>query len=213
MAKLGIGFQLIEGIFLTHFHPDHSSDLIHFLFAKKNPSERQGNNRPVTIAGPNGLKTFLKRLQQAYGHCLKLPEGLVILEEFEIETGSRREYGSFIVSTQSTRHTSESIAYRIEDSKGKSVVFSGDTGFCDEIIELARDADVIFLECSFPEGSPTEGHLTPSLAGRVAQMAGARRLVLTHFYPEVLKTDIVSQCRKTFEGELTLAYDFLQIRI
>ncbi|MFC1885001.1 MBL fold metallo-hydrolase [Thermodesulfobacteriota bacterium] len=212
MARLGIDFQSIERIFLTHFHPDHTSDLIHFLFAKKNFSKRQ-KNRPVTIVGPVGLEIFFQRLQKVYGHCLELPESLIIIEELGIEMGSGRDYGSFTISVQSTRHTSESIAYRLENIEGKSAVFSGDTGFCAEIIDLARDADVIVLECSFPEVSPDDGHLTPSLAGKVAQLAGVRKLVLTHFYPEVLKTDIVSLCRKNFDGELILASDLLQIRV
>jgi len=58
-----------------------------------------------------------------------------------------------------------------------------------------------------------EGHLTPSLAGRMAHLAGVKRLVLTHFYPECLKTDIAAQCRRTWHGELTLAEDLLQIQI
>jgi len=55
------------------------------------------------------------------------------------------------------------------------------------------------------------GHLTPSSAGRMAALAGAKRLVLTHFYPECLGTDIADQCRKTYDGKLILARDLLAI--
>ena len=58
-----------------------------------------------------------------------------------------------------------------------------------------------------------EGHLTPSLAGKIAAASGARHLVLTHFYPEVLKTDIKMLCSKEFNGKITLAKDKMKIKI
>jgi ribonuclease BN (tRNA processing enzyme) len=58
-----------------------------------------------------------------------------------------------------------------------------------------------------------EAHLTPSLAGRIATLARARKLLLVHFYPEVLRSDIVSQCRKTFDGELVLGRDLLHLAV
>jgi len=45
----------------------------------------------------------------------------------------------------------------------------------------------------------------PSEAGEAAAKAGAKRLVLTHFYPECNGVDIEAQCRKTWQGPLTLA--------
>jgi ribonuclease BN (tRNA processing enzyme) len=212
MARAGLGFQFLDRIFLTHFHPDHTLDLIHFLFAKKILSKSR-KIKPVVIAGPSGLKVFSDRILKAYGSCLDLPEDIITMEEFEPKKGLEMDCESFKISVQSTNHTIESCAYRVEDRKGKSAVFSGDTGFCTEIIELAGGTDLLILECSFPDSNPTEGHLTPTLAGKVAQLANAKRLVLTHFYPECLATDIASQCRKTFKGELTLACDLLQIRL
>jgi len=71
----------------------------------------------------------------------------------------------------------------------------------------------LILECSLPDGMEVEGHLTPSLAGKLADMANVRKVVLTHFYPECLKTDIETQCRKTFSGDLILGKDLLEISI
>jgi ribonuclease BN (tRNA processing enzyme) len=105
------------------------------------------------------------------------------------------------------------VAYRLEDPAGKSAVYSGDTGFCEEVVQLARGANLLILEASFPDGQEVEGHLTPSQAGRMASLATVERLVLTHFYPECLATDIAAQCRKTYGGPLTLATDFLRIRV
>jgi ribonuclease BN (tRNA processing enzyme) len=135
------------------------------------------------------------------------------IEELEIGKATIRDYGNFKITTCPTRHTSHSLAYGMETITGKRVVYSGDTGFCNEIVDLADGADLLILECSFPDGMEVEGHLTPSQAGKIAEMANAKTLVLTHFYPECLKTDIESQCRKSFSGNLILGEDLLEISI
>jgi len=93
------------------------------------------------------------------------------------------------------------------------VAYSGDTGPCEALAELARGADLFLCECSLPDGMTIEGHLTPSGAGAAAAAAGVRRLVLTHFYPECDAADIEAQCRRTWQGPLTLAEDLMKLRI
>jgi len=110
-------------------------------------------------------------------------------------------------------HTPHSLAYRIEDPSGKSFVYSGDTGFCNEIVDLAQGSDLLILECSFPDQEEKEGHLTPSLAGRIASLANTKRLLLNHFYPEVLTTDIARECRRTYAGELIIGRDLMHMEL
>jgi ribonuclease BN (tRNA processing enzyme) len=98
-------------------------------------------------------------------------------------------------------------------SSGKSFVYSGDTGPCSEIVDLARGTDLLILECSFPDGDDLEGHLTPSQAGQIARSAGVNKLLLVHFYPEVLATDVAKQCRRTYAGELILGRDLLHLHL
>ncbi len=76
---------------------------------------------------------------------------------------------------------------------------------------MARSTDLLVLECSFPDRLELDGHLTPSSAGRMASLAVAKWLILTHFYPECLGTDIAAQCRKTYGGEVILARDTLAV--
>jgi len=130
------------------------------------------------------------------------------LDSLERETLS---YPHFKLFFAHAKHSPESLAYRLEDLQGRSMVYSGDTGFSEEVIELARGTDLLILECSFPDRLELDGHLTPSSAGRMASLAGAKRLILTHFYPECLGTDIAAQCRKTYGGELILARDMLAV--
>ncbi|MCP4693176.1 MAG: hypothetical protein GY859_34355 [Desulfobacterales bacterium] len=57
------------------------------------------------------------------------------------------------------------------------------------------------------------GHLTPSLAGEIASLAGARKLVLTHFYPECDLVDIEKECGRTYDGPLALAEDLMRVPV
>ena len=211
LLRAGLDHQNVAGVWLTHFHPDHTGGLVHFLFATRHPGVVRRRN-PFHISGPRGTKHFLSSLQQVYGDWLVLPPEVMRFRE--IQPGDKAiDEGELRISCCPTRHTQESIAYRLEDSDGKKVVYSGDTGYCEEIISLARGADLLILECSFPDGKETEGHLTPTLAGKIAQAAGARRLLLTHFYPECLKTDFESRCRAAYNGELMVGRDLFRIRL
>ncbi|MFO7600892.1 MAG: ribonuclease Z [Candidatus Desulfacyla sp.] len=212
LTRSGMDYEQIEHVFLTHFHPDHTADLVHLLFASRNPAVSR-RRRPFKVAGPPGTARLIAALQQAYPDWLSLPPEVMGIEELGMGKNDRRDYGNFTVITTPTDHTPDSVAYRVRDRQGKSVVYSGDTGFCDGVVELARGADVLVLESSFPDGEECDGHLTPSLAGRMAALAGVERLVLIHFYPECLRTDVAAQCRRTYKGELILGEDLLPVRV
>lgn len=212
LAHLGIPFDRVSRVCFTHFHPDHTADLIHFLFATRHPSvfeERQ----PFRMVGPRGFRDFLDGIKAAYSHWLDLPPEILEIDERDIANYEEKTHAHYRISTQPVNHTPHSLAYRIENPRGRSIVYSGDTGPCEEIISLARDTDLLVLECSFPEEQDMEGHLSPSLAGRIARQAGAKKLVLLHFYPDVLSTDIAGGCRKEFPGEIILGRDNLHLTV
>jgi ribonuclease BN (tRNA processing enzyme) len=144
--------------------------------------------------------------------CLSA-SGMMVIEELDIQKPEKRIYEHIKVTSQPINHTPNSLAYRVEGPSGKSFVYSGDTGFCDEIVDLARGSDLLILECSFPDEEEVEGHLTLSLAGRIASLAQAKRLLLNHFYPDVLTEDIAGECRRTYTGELILGRDLLHVTL
>jgi ribonuclease BN (tRNA processing enzyme) len=202
----------IDYVAISHLHPDHTADLIHLIFATRHPPVLK-KRKPFIVIGPKGFTGFLEGLKRPYGRWLDLPAGLMEIEELHTDTRDKRRFKGFSLFSAPLRHTAQSIGFRIEDNSGNSVVYSGDTGYCEEIVDLAKDADLLILESSFPDGHGMEGHLTPSQAGEIATRAGAARLVLTHFYPECLRSDIEGQCRKTYQGELILATDLMQISV
>jgi ribonuclease BN (tRNA processing enzyme) len=75
------------------------------------------------------------------------------------------------------------------------------------------ETDLLVLECSFPDERKVPGHLTPSLAGRIANETRCRRLLLTHLYPECDQVDVLSQCRRTYSGDVLIAEDLLRISV
>lgn len=212
LSRMGINHDKIGHIFISHFHPDHTADLIHLLFATRRPPflEKRG---PFRITGPQGFGDFLKKIQSAYGEWLTLPPEIMELEELEIQKRDNRGYEAFDMISQPVKHTQHSLAYRVVVPSGKSFVYSGDTGFCSEIVDLAQGTDLLILECSFRDGDEVEGHLTPSQAGKIAGSAGVKRLLLIHFYPEVLATDVAKQCRRAYAGELILGRDLLHLHL
>ncbi len=108
-------------------------------------------------------------------------------------------------------HKDESRAYRLTDKTGFSVVYSGDTDYCDALIDLSCESDILICESAYPDNQKVSGHLIPSLAGEIATKANVKKLVLTHFYPECDGVDIKTQCQKTFKGPIVLAQDLLTL--
>jgi ribonuclease BN (tRNA processing enzyme) len=202
----------IAYIFFSHFHPDHTGELVPLLFATKYPNGRQ-RKEPLTITAGRGFLDFHSRLKNAYGRWIELAPGLLNILELDNETRDCRQFREFSIESVPVVHNDESIAYRVTDRNGQSAVYSGDTDYSDNLIELAKDADLLICESALPDKFRVKGHLTPSLAGEIATRANVRKLVLTHFYPECDRADIEQECRKTYEGPLVLAEDLMRIPI
>jgi len=213
IAKTGLSCTMLDYVLLSHFHPDHTADIIHFLFTIKNITPLF--QKPFTIAGPTGTRDFIKALQQAYKGHIHIPSNL--LEIDELGKRSKRKYNELTIISHHVKHAPESIGFRIEDNSGKSIVYSGDTGICDDVIRLAENADLLILECSLPEetieANNIATHLSPSDAGKIADEANARCLVLTHIYPECLKVDIRSRCGRYYKGKIIIAKDLLRLHV
>jgi ribonuclease BN (tRNA processing enzyme) len=202
----------ISHIFYSHFHPDHSGEFVPFLFATKYPVNRQ-RKEPLTVTGGTGLLDFYDRLKHVYGHWIELDPDLLTLMELDHQRPDSTQFRDFRVESAPMAHNEESIAFRITSPEGASAVYSGDTDYTENLIELARDADLLICESAMPDKMRVKGHLTPSLAGEIATRSGVKKLVLTHFYPECDQVNIEKQCRKTYDGPLVLAEDLMRIKV
>ena len=136
------------------------------------------------------------------------PERLTVIE-LDTKQSDSHVFTSFSVTSMPVAHRPESLAYRIVDAAGKALVYSGDTDVCNGLSQIAANADLMICESALPDDQKVDGHLTPSRAGKIAQTAGVRRLVLTHFYPACDDVDIENQCRSTYNGSVVLAEDLM----
>lgn len=94
------------------------------------------------------------------------------------------------------------------------MVISGDCDYDDKLANFFNNADLLMLECSFPDAMKIKGHLIPRECGLIAQKAKVKKLVLTHLYsipssPERIR---LNQTKKVFKNTI-LAEDFMKIKI
>jgi ribonuclease BN (tRNA processing enzyme) len=207
LLEAGVGIHDISHVFLSHFHPDHTGELISFLFANKYPDETR-RKIPLTICGASGFLYFFEQLKSIYKEWIDL-SGRIRLLELKASGSDSRQFENFKVDTCPVNHREESIAYRIISPNGPTMVYSGDTDYSESLIGLAEKAHLFVCECALPDPLKVAGHLTPSLAGKMASAANVKKLVLTHFYPPCDEADIAAQCRKTYQGPLALASDLM----
>jgi ribonuclease BN (tRNA processing enzyme) len=208
LLKVNTTIHDVDMILYTHTHPDHVADLVPFLFACKYDWEPR--RRPLTIIGGKGFSNFLKKLANVYGSWIRSDLFTTHVKESGDET---HEFGGFRLITKPMAHLPESIAFRIESDDGRVVVFSGDTDYNSNLVELAADADLLVLESALPDEEEVKGHLTPSLAGRIASESRCKNLVLTHLYPICDTFDVKGQCATTYEGPLRIARDLMRFQI
>lgn len=212
LLEAGITIFDLTCIFYSHFHPDHTSELVPLIFATKYPD---GDRRqtPLTLVAGRGFADFFIGLKSVYGKWIELTPGLLKILELNNTARDSHRFKDFTVESIPVEHNAESIAYRITSVDGYSAVYTGDTDYSENIIDLAQNADLLICESALPDSLRVKGHLTPSLAGEIATRAGIGKLVLTHFYPECDQVDIEQECRKTYAGPLIIAEDLMCIDV
>jgi ribonuclease BN (tRNA processing enzyme) len=166
----------IDAVYLSHLHADHCLDVAPFIVWHRYSGRSRG--RPVPLFAPAGAH---RRLAAAYyGDSAPLED----VFDFTVLTGEPFTVGPFAVSTARTAHPVECHAVRLT-AAGRSLVYTGDTGACDRVVELARGADVLLAEAAHPDvpDLPPDLHLTGREAGEHAAAAGVGRLLVTHVPP------------------------------
>ncbi|MBI4596019.1 MAG: MBL fold metallo-hydrolase [Candidatus Tectomicrobia bacterium] len=208
LAQAGISYLDIDRILYTHLHLDHTADLAPLLFSYRNPESKRTKN--LEIIAPKSFGEFLEKLKSTYGNWVEPLDYSLNLKQ--VLAGQRR-YPQYSISYATVAHHDPSLAYRIDAHSGVSMVFSGDTDYCQSLIDLAAGTDLLIIESSFPNEHKVAGHLTPGEAGRIATLAGVKKLILTHLYPICERYDMVAQCRQSFSGDVSLAYDLMRIEL
>jgi ribonuclease BN (tRNA processing enzyme) len=208
LAEMGYSTSRIHHVLLTHLHVDHVNDYAALV------NERALTTRePLEVCGPRGLEKHSALLfAQLYPDVASSLRCYDFLRVREAEQGSVTKGDNWCVSCAPTEHA-QGIAYRIE-SGGRALLYSGDAEPSESLVQLGRSVDVAILECSFPDLASLKGkHLVPTTAAELATRMKAKKLVLTHMYPECERreTEMLEAVKAIYHGEVTMAFDGMRI--
>ncbi len=204
MAISGVDPHQINHLFLTHYHPDHVSDLLPFLFMRKHGRPQSGAVQ-LKIWGPEGLLEFVRHMTAAYGDWVQPESDLAIMQELE---DAELTIDGFLVSWRPVVHYGNCIGYRFEIG-GKAIAFSGDTEYCPPLIELAEKADLAVLECASADAEKRPRHMSATDIQRLVAEAKPVRVAINHCYPEALADNPAEKIGRSFSGEVIMATDGL----
>ncbi len=216
-AMAGTAVEEIRSVYLTHHHPDHTTDLISLLFARRSVLLKP-HIKPLLLVGPKGTAAFCAAMGKLYGRWVEAPEEELSIVEIEPGTGEDlfaplpAECG-LPGKAAAVAHSDIAIGYRFETEEG-TIAISGDSGVCPGLAALGCGADIFLLESSMPdEHAGTSGHLCPAEAGAIAAEARPGLLVLYHLYPPVNADAALKSVKTKFDGRALVAEDGLTLTL
>jgi ribonuclease BN (tRNA processing enzyme) len=199
----------VDAFALSHLHPDHCLDLCsYYVLARYSPGAPLPRQ---PVYGPSGTA---ERLSRAYDVVPIDPAtaaaGPTLAGQFDFHDWQQSQrIGPFSVTTVPVDHPVEAYAIRIAHDvpDGGTLVYSGDTGPCEALVELASGADLLLVESSFRDrpDNPPGLHLSGRQAAEVGARAGVGAVVLTHIPPWHDRDDVLAEALPHFAGSLSLA--------
>ncbi len=183
LKRAGIKLASIDAIVISHCHGDHFGGLP-FLFLERMFMER--GSKPIEILGPPGLERRTQQLLESlYPTIGNLPRDFEIIYR-ELEPGRTSTWRGVKISAHEVNHFSGSPSLALAFGDGwKRFSFSGDSGWCDGVIEAGRGADLYLIECtSF--STKLAMHLDYLTLATKFERISAKRYLLTHMSPEML---------------------------
>jgi ribonuclease BN (tRNA processing enzyme) len=227
-GESGANVSALDLILLTHLHVDHTADLA----ALVKSSFFEDRRKRLPLYGPGGNADFPATTQFVH-QLFGAPDGAYrYLSDF-VQPGARDTYllevhdlilkkqelrlmdiapGLQVTATPVIHGGVPAVGYRVEVG-GVSIAFSGDTdGNNGNLERLARGVDVFVAHNAVPEGATGAEralHMPPSVIGRIARTAQAKRLVLSHRMLRTLghERESAAAIRAAFEGPITFAND------
>ena len=183
MKAQGIDPNSIDGVIFSHLHGDHFGGVPFLLLDAQYMSRRE---RPLTLAGPPGTTARVKALLEASFPASSKTKWRFPLEVVDIPVGVPAGVLGLQVTNAEVIHFSgaPSTALRVHDGE-KTLAYSGDTEWTDNLLPIAAGADLFIVEC-FEYARNLTGHLSwATVQARLADF-GARRVMITHMNPSML---------------------------
>lgn len=191
-----INIEEISAIILTHLHSDHMGDIMVLRYAAEIKLAKGQMEKPVKIYAPAEPVEEFNRLKYKDA-----------LEVIRINPDEKLILGDMKISFKEMIHSYMNYAVCIERGI-KKFVYSGDTCVNDSLAEFARNADLFVCEAGLlerNEKSLSVMHLTAREAAQIAKAAGVKRLLLTHFLPDVKPEQYINQAASVYNRIMELA--------
>jgi len=233
LHELGVSLADIDVLLFTHLHSDHAVDLYQLIIS----SWHSYRIKPWKIYGPKGTKKFVKKIMDAWADERKLRisyESRASTKAFDIQVTEFKSIGNIKIKDLNIKyfevdHKPVKYAYGFSfTNKNKKLTISGDTRPCENLMKYAQKADVLLHEV-FIEGEILQTnkmrtkktlhnvqsyHTTSTQVGKVAFVARAKKLVLTHFVPTRFnKNNLKNVVKKDFGKDPIIGEDLMKIKI
>jgi ribonuclease BN (tRNA processing enzyme) len=189
----------LDGIVISHLHPDHFIDLValrHYLVYQLTPSRR------VSVFGPAGLGDRIDALHAEAGFSG------AAFDLVDLSPGTF-QIGGFVVEARPVTHTadSDSFGFRISVLGGEGgLAYSGDCGRAEDLLPLVHEGDALLAEVSFGPEPVASGaqHLNGPIVGDLAARTRAGRLLLTHLQMGFDRDATIASTAERFGGPIEL---------
>lgn len=191
-----IEIEEISAIILSHLHADHMSDIMILRYAADIKRMRGQMNKPIKVYAPAEPKAEFERLH--YKEALDISP---------IAADDKLVLGNLKIGFKEMVHGYQCFAISIEKDN-KRVVYSGDTSPNEDLVAFAKNADLFVCEAGLlerDEKAIRAMHLTAKEAGDIAAKAGAKRLLLTHFLPDVKREHYMNEVSQVYNGIMEIA--------
>ena len=206
---------LLDALLLSHLHPDHCADVSAMTVVRRYHPDpvRDPRVERLPVYAPSEAPT---RLAAAYAPDERERHSTDLSDVYEFHTLSPDTIyiGPFEVTPVPVVHPCEAFGFRITHG-GRTLAYTGDSGLCDSLLDLASGVDVLLAEASWThaEDRPPDLHLSGREAGQVAEHAGVGRLLVTHVPPWSDPNAILDEAVAEFRGDARLVAQGASYRI